>query len=182
MSKKIMLEKKIQEVADNLFKNEVYVCVSSWAEESFKRELFSYDDIENFYSYPEWSGKVCGEDLYFEGGSDDLRNEFLEKLDEIEADSQSLFDDGKISSATHDRNCESVSAAKDEVNDLETEPQEIYEWWIVSRFLAKDLVNQGAPILDNDYGVFWGRTTTGQSISMDGVIHQIAKNLIERSK
>ncbi len=52
-------------------------------------------------------------------------------------------------------------------------PQEIYEWWLVSPWLSKKLLIEGQPILDNDYGVWWGRCATGQAISMDYVIQQI---------
>ena len=44
-------------------------------------------------------------------------------------------------------------------------PQEIFEWWLVSRWLGKKLLLAGEPVIDNSYGAWWGRTTTGQAIS-----------------
>jgi len=51
--------------------------------------------------------------------------------------------------------------------------QEIFEWWLVSPWLGEKLLLQSEPILENDYGVWWGRCTTGQAISMESVIQII---------
>jgi uncharacterized UPF0160 family protein len=59
----------------------------------------------------------------------------------------------------------------------EEEPQEIFEWWIVSDWMANHLSSKGCPILRSDYITLWGRTTTGQAIYMDGVIQQIVRGL-----
>jgi hypothetical protein len=59
------------------------------------------------------------------------------------------------------------------------ENQEIYEWWVVSEWLREKLRDKGHPILENDYGAWWGRRTTGQAIKMDGSIREIAKELLE---
>lgn len=53
------------------------------------------------------------------------------------------------------------------------EPQEILEWWLVSPWFSKKLLMEGEPILDNDYGIWWGRCATGQAISLDYVIQKI---------
>jgi hypothetical protein len=52
-------------------------------------------------------------------------------------------------------------------------PQEIFEWWLVSAWLGKKLLLEGEPVIDNGYGVWWGRTTTGQAIAMDEPIGKI---------
>jgi len=52
----------------------------------------------------------------------------------------------------------------------------IYEWWTVSSWLERHLEQQHEPILRNDYGVWWGRTCTGQAIYLDSVIEQIYKD------
>ena len=58
------------------------------------------------------------------------------------------------------------------------EPREIYEWWLVSPWLSKRLLMEDEPILDNDYGVWWGRCTTGQAISQDYVIQKIYDDMM----
>lgn len=52
-------------------------------------------------------------------------------------------------------------------------PRVIYEWWLVSPWLGKKLFLEGDPVIDNGYGVWWGRTTTGQAISLDYIIEKI---------
>ncbi len=56
--------------------------------------------------------------------------------------------------------------------------QDIYEWWLVSEWLERKLKDQGEPILDNAYGSWWGRTSSGQAIYMDGVINKIYDEVI----
>ncbi len=56
-------------------------------------------------------------------------------------------------------------------------PQEIFEWWLVSKWLGMKLLMNGEPIIDNGYGIWWGRCTTGQAISMDYIIQQIYDDL-----
>ncbi|MBA3723501.1 MAG: hypothetical protein H0W89_01245 [Candidatus Levybacteria bacterium] len=59
------------------------------------------------------------------------------------------------------------------------EPQDIYEWWLVSPWFSKRLLMEGEPILDNDYGIWWGRCTTGQATSMDYVIQKIYDDIMQ---
>ena len=55
------------------------------------------------------------------------------------------------------------------------EPQDIMEWWAVTEWLANHLIDIGEPVLDSDYGVWWGRTCSGQAIDMDGTIQRIVR-------
>lgn len=52
-------------------------------------------------------------------------------------------------------------------------PQLVLEWWLVSNWLGRKLLLDGEPVIDNGYGVWWGRTTTGQKIAMDSSIEKI---------
>jgi hypothetical protein len=54
-------------------------------------------------------------------------------------------------------------------------PQEIFEWWLVSDWLADKLEEFEQPVLTTDYGTWWGRTCTGQAIKMDNVIRKIVE-------
>ena len=56
--------------------------------------------------------------------------------------------------------------------------QEIYEWWFVSPWLYERLKEAGEPVLDSNYGCIWGRTCTGQAISLDAVIEKIFDRFI----
>lgn len=60
----------------------------------------------------------------------------------------------------------------------EPEPREIFEWWLVTAWLAEKLQAIGQPILENDFGSWWGRTCTGQSILLDGTLQRVAARLL----
>lgn len=51
---------------------------------------------------------------------------------------------------------------------------EVFEWWLVSPYLAGELKEQGEVVIDALGCHWWGRTTSGQAVYMDGVIQQIA--------
>jgi hypothetical protein len=63
---------------------------------------------------------------------------------------------------------------RDAVRD-NSEPREVFEWWLVSRWLCEKLRELGEVVLDNDYGYWWGRCTTGQAIIADGVLQHVAR-------
>ncbi len=59
-------------------------------------------------------------------------------------------------------------------HDIEPQQNEAYEHWIVSDWLARKLEAVGEMVSFDIHGLtVWGRTTTGQSISMDRVICDI---------
>lgn len=63
--------------------------------------------------------------------------------------------------------------------DLEPDYREVYEHWIVSRYFGEQLASHGE-IVEEYLGLnIWARTTTGQSISMDGVIERLVRELDE---
>lgn len=70
-----------------------------------------------------------------------------------------------------------LDALRDAVRDC-AEPVEIYEWWRVSGWLAEHLRAIGEPVLDNDYGTWWGRTCTGQGVIMDGTLQRVAARIV----
>lgn len=59
-------------------------------------------------------------------------------------------------------------------------PAEVYEWWLVSRWLCDQLAAIGEVTINNGYGHFWGRTCTGQGLIMDGTLQQIAARYEDR--
>ncbi len=61
--------------------------------------------------------------------------------------------------------------------DIDNGYQDIFEWWTIGEWMKDQLLEQGEPILENDYGTWWGRTTTGQSIAIDSVIEAIYTKL-----
>jgi hypothetical protein len=56
----------------------------------------------------------------------------------------------------------------------EAEIPEIFEYWLVSEWLAKKLADAGEAVILDFYGrSVWGRCTTGQACYMDHVIAEI---------
>jgi hypothetical protein len=66
-----------------------------------------------------------------------------------------------------------------EREDIDPHEREIYEHWAVTEWLAEKLEAKGERV-DRDFAglCVWGRTTTGQAISMDSVIADIHADLI----
>ena len=54
---------------------------------------------------------------------------------------------------------------------------EIYEHWIVDRYFYQALLAEGQIVFEFGGMLIWGRTTTGQSISLDGVIRRMTREL-----
>ena len=52
--------------------------------------------------------------------------------------------------------------------------EEVFEWWLVSPYLARELKEQGEIIINALDCYWWGRTTSGQVLYMDAVIRKIA--------
>lgn len=66
---------------------------------------------------------------------------------------------------------------KGSFDHFDCKPKEVYEWWAVSSFLAAKLEARGEVMYDGDDCKIWGRCTTGQAISIDGVIEDIVKKM-----
>jgi len=62
-------------------------------------------------------------------------------------------------------------------NRLDPEQREVYEHWIVSSWLARKLEERGEITGEVCGLTIWGRCTTGQAISMDNVIEELAAEL-----
>jgi len=84
----------------------------------------------------------------------------------------------------NDRSIEfDADAEQDDLAELvryNSEAAEIYEWYRVDGWLAKELSDIGECILDNDSGTWWGRTCTGQQLIMDGTLQKVASNSLNR--
>jgi len=121
---------------------------------------FTCDDVNNLYSYPEYIGEYAS----FDGGSYEELQEEIERLNELVSDEE----DKDIP------NLEMITVISDEIEELEkleSDPQEIYEWWFVSDFLCRKLEELGHPVIE-DYNI-WGRCTSGQAILLDYAISKI---------
>ena len=64
----------------------------------------------------------------------------------------------------------------EELQNLD-ENSEIMEWWHVTPYMAELLKEKGEVILSDYDCYWWGRTTSGQALYMDGVIQEIAEQM-----
>ena len=64
----------------------------------------------------------------------------------------------------------------DEVQNV-TEDTEIFSWFLVSDFLANELIELGEPVLSNELGNWWGRTRYGIPLENDPVLKKINAKL-----
>ena len=62
----------------------------------------------------------------------------------------------------------------DRISNTE-EYDEVFEWWLVTPYLAELLKGNGEIILADYDCYWWGRTTAGQALYMDYVIQKIAQ-------
>ena len=86
-----------------------------------------------------------------------------------------LTDDEIIKYHLDDIVVEGLPFTADDIDDFRYDnPQEIYEWYLVSDWLLNRLKEINEPYLENDYGEYWGRTCTGQSIYLDYNIQKLA--------
>ena len=63
------------------------------------------------------------------------------------------------------------------VADIDPNKTEVYEHWIVSDFLGRKLKERGEAVEEIFDFTIWGRTCTGQAISLDYVIGTIAESM-----
>jgi hypothetical protein len=106
---------------------------------------------------------------------DEVRNMYPDPSDWDDATCRSFLDDRGVSYDDEDDNLDYL---KELVRDCD--PNEAYEWWRVTEWLAKGLDELGEIILENDYGYWWGRGCTGQQMIMDGTLQEVAKRALSR--
>jgi hypothetical protein len=64
--------------------------------------------------------------------------------------------------------------------NLDPDYNEIYEHWTIPEgWTARELKDEGQVVFDFGGMTIWGRMTTGQCISLDGVVRRIVSNLDE---
>ncbi|MFA5240430.1 MAG: zinc ribbon domain-containing protein [Phycisphaerae bacterium] len=159
MSKKINHNSSInQDIKRRFVERDVLACFS-YEMESVLRAGINYqdkeyplptaEDIQNAYEY---KCPDCGEVF----NPDD-------NCQEREKDGQSVFV------------CPACGKCYESQGDLENEPQEVFEWWIITEWLAKKLLAHNEPIIEWGNNWYWGRTCSGQAILLDSVISQICE-------
>ena len=63
------------------------------------------------------------------------------------------------------------------IEELSPEPQEIFEWYIVTEYLYRKLKEKNEPVIEWGNNYYWGRCCTGQAILLDCVISEICSDM-----
>jgi len=173
-----------QRILSKLVEREVIHCVSCLVSHFAQNpdactDGIDYDEILSMCSrYPDNSDEI--DDL--RGEIDDLQAEIEDLESQIE-DLGDEADEGDVGALQSDiaKVQEDIDLKESQISDLESEqkePLEAYEHWAVSRSLGEDLAEHGQMVGELfDFSCIWGRPTSGQSISLDYVIFEIAAEM-----
>lgn len=180
----------VRECAERIVRDDVLLCVS-YLIDSLAKSCdacsaidVDYDDLMAVCSQPDYESPA---DYWLENASID---ELCEMADEIGADYEpaETNDDGDEIEGTGTDKPGLIASIQSEIDyaeqvcseaRLDTDYREAYEHWAVSGWLASKLAERGEMIGEICGITVWGRCTTGQSISIDGVILQIANDIIK---
>ena len=55
--------------------------------------------------------------------------------------------------------------------------KEVFSWFLVTEYAYRQYRDNGFVVLETDYGYYWGRTTFGQSITIDQDVIQLVKKV-----
>jgi len=153
-----------QKIKGRLIDREVILCQSSLVDGLLRKSVFEWEDIQNLeylradLSTGEWEGTDTERD---------------EKIDELNEEVENLENAEQLTDGQKSKYMKIVLDIE-RLKNAEYEYKEVFEWWEVSSWLLEKLKEQGEPILDNEFGEWWGRCTTGQAILLDYVISKIA--------
>jgi hypothetical protein len=156
---------------------------------------FQWDNIENVYAdASEWSMEQCREYLE-EHGADApdpnpwamTKDQLIEELAQYGLDAGDMRENrdadslrAELIEAMDDMSAEGLEEWRDRAQHVANDnPAEVFEWWRVDTWLCEQLKSIGEVVLDNGYGKWWGRCTTGQNYLMDGVLQRIADQYLE---
>jgi hypothetical protein len=175
---------------ETFIRNElIHTCQTHLVDELFAKQVFEWDEIDQ----PEATAEICDAN----GQPVDLTESDIEEYrEEVETALSELYDlESDLLGAdnaekptlsptiTHPLfvkptplSC-AINTLERVLADLECaepEQREIFEWWLITPYFARKLSKYGHPVLNNEFGKWWGRTCTGQSLSCDDFIWELA--------
>lgn len=174
-----------QRIKGDFVGREVYCNVNQMAEYILQK---SYEDSDAPFTYEElnlerysYAGHyIAFDDLTYsqkEEAQEELQ-ELIDKLEdfkefEIEECNYYYLTTGKYTSYQLEEMQDELS----EIENLDSDYIEIYEWWAVSQWLAEKLEEKGEIVAYAGMTCIWGRRTSGQAILLDHVISDICNDL-----
>lgn len=147
--------------------NESIEFILAQGNEEIEDVPFTYDDIQNMYTYT-YNGKYVA----FDNISDD----------ELQAEIETL---GNTINEGIDRGADTddMQTELNDLENLESEPQEILQWFYISEWLANELNKINEPvIIRNGSPSIWGRTCCGQDVACDYTFWEIFQESLKDIK
>lgn len=185
-------------LAEGYAQNEILCCDSALVSALMERgdiEGFSCDDVQNEYADPsDWNLEQCRDYLQDHGAElpeadpwEMGREALAEALESVGIECRDDETDDTLREAVianiDDETIDGLDDWRDAVREYSSDnPQEAYEWWRVTGWLCQRLCDIGEIVIDNDFGCWWGRTCTGQSMLMDGTLQQVAYNSLDAAE
>ena len=105
-------------------------------------------------------------------------SERIDELDNLIDELETLIDSTEEpgEAVIYQESIKLLQAERDGLQE-DCEPQECLEHWIVSSWFGEQLRSHGETVADVLDFTIWGRCTSGQSISCDSVISEIAEEM-----
>lgn len=151
-----MTDETIQQIADRIVRNEVCACASTLVSDLAAME----DDqaIELCTPVPDYEEAAIQEGW------------------------KQCPDDGHWSHVDHEGDTYDTAEELCDAQRIEPYDREVFEHWIISDYLARQLFEIGEKVDCDFHGLtIWARTTTGQGIAIDSCIVTIAESIKRRS-
>lgn len=165
-----------REVYCNVNQMTEYILRKSWEDSDAP---FKYDDLDmERFSY---DGTFISFDEITREQKDTAKEELeqlIEQIEDYNGEFEILEDDGFEYLTAGIYKADQIEDIKNEVSeieDLDGEYIEVYEWWKVSSWLAGKLEEKGEIVIDGE--CIWGRRTTGQAILLDYIISEICNDM-----
>lgn len=147
-----MSELTLDELVEKIVREDIYCNVDNLVRYSLEK---SYEDSNAPIGYDEVENNQLDFDAMDE---DEILVYLIEEYGYTKEEVQEMDDPCEV--------------AKDEYQE-----PEVYEYWAVSDWLRRKLECHGEVTI-NSYPNIWGRCTTGQAITLDGVMRRIASDLM----
>lgn len=172
---------EIQERAKHYLDTLVYYNQSSLVEYLLEKgDLVSLDDIDNLYPN---TGDMDASELA-EFLDDEMGVNWKDLIDihdyisiEDEADEEVDLDAERANLDVRDLHDWDLELLREHITENH-EPREIFQWWLVDEWLAKELKALGHPTLTDDSSFWWGRRTCGQALIDDSTLQAVAKKYV----
>lgn len=137
-----------------------------------------FENVTNLYNYT--LDLSDGEHICIEKEKEELYEKLSDMQDLIASKIDELEESGLHEKALKklEKKADMVDSDLYIIENAESEPQEIFQWFLVSDRIACKLIEYDEPILEMCNCKWWGRGTYGQSVSLDYTMQLVAVDIL----